>query len=191
MTKDGSRKREIRTLDEARSVDPPDYLLLATPFDTVADLEGFSRNQASGLEQQTTRSIAYSPVFLHDYGPLTALAGGESIIFYGPNNSKVLEVDGIVKNLLSCLIHNEAKQTPNEEDVEELLDRTQTLQDIIDGRKNVHRTSPPNVMEQLGGIKKIVPVLSGYLFKPEIAALCRDRKVTMFTTNGEGFSIKA
>ena len=64
MTKDGSRKREVLTLEEAKSVKSPDYLLLATPFESVADLERFTRRHASGLEQQTTRCIAKSDAFI-------------------------------------------------------------------------------------------------------------------------------
>ena len=187
MTKDRSRKREIRTLDEAKSVAPPDYLMLATPFDMVADLEGFTRNHASGLEQQTTRSISICPVFLEKYGSLTALAGGDSIIFYGPNNLKLLEADGLVKNSV-CLLHNEAKHTPNEEDVDELLARTKLLEEILKDRGRVRRTSPPGIMEELAEITEVVSVLSGFFFKPDIVAKCRQHDITTFTTNGDGFS---
>ena len=64
MTKDSSRKRLIQTLEEAKNVKSPDYLLLATPFESVADLERFTRRHASGLEQQTTRCIAKSDAFI-------------------------------------------------------------------------------------------------------------------------------
>lgn len=115
MTKDGSRKGEVLTLDEAKSVVAPDYLLLATPFDTMADLDGFTRNHASGLEQQTTRSIANNPEFLKDYGVLTALADGDSVTFYYADRTVLMAADGLVKTP-ACLLLNETKHAPDNDD---------------------------------------------------------------------------
>jgi len=190
MTKDGSRVRKVYTLDEAASVKPPDYLLLATPFDTVADLEGFSRNHASGLGQQTTRSIAKDPAFIKQYGTLTALADGEPISFYTADGKPLLEADGLVKNS-ECLLFNEAKHSPCEDDIHSLEARAKTLHDILSDPARIRRTSPPGIMDQLVGVSKVVPVLCGFHFAPRVAALCRQKGVTLITTDGEGFSIRS
>jgi hypothetical protein len=189
MTKDGSRKRGIKTLEEATSVAPPDFLLLATPFDTVADLEGFTRNHASGLEQQTMRSIANNPAFIDKYGALTALADGEPITFYAADNKPLLEADGLVKNSV-CLLFNEAKHAPSPADVEALEARADVLRSVLAHPGNVKRTHPPGMMEQLAGITEVVPVLSGFHFKPTLMELCRQRGVIPVTTDGDGFSSK-
>ena len=190
MTKDGSRKGEVRTLARAKSVKPPDYLLLATPFDTVADLDGFTRNHASGLEQQTTRSIAKNPEFLKEYGVLTALANGDSVTFFAADKSKLLEADGLVKNSV-CLLFNEAKHSPNDDDVVSLDTRTKMLRELLADPARVRRTSPPGIMDELAGITKVVPVLCGFHFAPSVAALCRQHGITPITTDGDGFSIRA
>lgn len=185
MSKEGSRKRGILTLEEAQRVAPPDYLLLATSSDTAADLEGFMRNHASGLEQQATRSIAKSPDFTKEYGPLTALAEGEPIIFYTRNGTVLLEADGLVTNSV-CLLFNEAKHSPNSDDVDSLVSRADVLRGLLAKPANVARTSPPGMMEQLAGIKKVVPVLCGFHFVPSVMALCHERGVSPVTTDGDG-----
>jgi len=190
MTKDGSHKRLVQTLDEAKSVVAPDYLLLATPFDTVADLEGFSRNHASGLEQQTTRSIATNSDFIEEYGDLKALADGDSVIFYAADKSKLLEADGLVKNS-ACLLFNEAKHSPDDDDVVSLDTRTKMLRELLVDPTRVRRTSPPGIMDELVGITKVVPILCGFHFAPSVAALCRQHGITPITTDGDGFSIRA
>ena len=191
MTKDGSRTRLIRTLEDAKSVVPPDHLLLTMPPDTAADLEGFMRNHASGLEQQTTRSIAKSPYFIAQYGPLTALADGETIVFYASDDKPLLEADGLVKNSV-CLLFNEAKHSPSDKDVAALVARKKMLCELLADPERVARTSPPGMMEQLVGIdsEKVVPVLCGYHFAPSVMALCRQRGIRPVTMDGDGFSIK-
>lgn len=190
MTKDGCRKGEVRTLAKAKSILPPDYLLLATPFDTVADLEGFARNHASGLEQQTTRSIAMDPALIKQYGALTALADGEPIIFYTADGKNFFYADGLVKNSV-CLLFNEAKHSPSEDDIHSLDARAKTLHDILSDPTQVRRTSPPGIMDQLVSITKVVPVLCGFHFAPRVKALCRQKGITTISTDGEGFSIRA
>lgn len=181
MTKGGSRKGEVLTLDEAMSVVAPDYLLLATPFDTMADLDGFTRHHASGLEQQTTRSIAKNPEFLKDYGVLTALADGNSVTFYAADKSKLLEADGLVKSSV-CLLLNEARHSPDDDDVLSLDTRTKMLRELLADPARVRRTSPPGIMDELAGITKVVPVLCGFHFAPSVAALCRQHGITPITT---------
>ena len=189
MTKDGSRKRGIVTLEEAKSVAPPDYLLLSTPFDTVADLESFTRNHGSGLEQQTNRSIANNPALCDTYGALTALADGEPITFYAADNKPLLEADGLVKNSV-CLLFNEAKHSPSPDDVKALEARAEFMRTLLANPGNVMRTYPPGMMEQLVGVKEVVPVLSGFRFAPKLMELCRQRGIVPMTTDGNGFSIK-
>ena len=189
MSKDSSRQRLIQTLEEAKCVTAPDYLLLATPFDTVADLKGFTQNHASGLEQQTTRSIAKSPAFMDRYGSLTALADGEPVTFYAHDGMPLLEADGLVKNSV-CLLFNEAKHSPSNNDVAALESRADVLRGLLAKPANVARTSPPGMMEQLAGIKEVVPVLCGYHFAPSVMALCQQRGISPVTTDGDGFSIK-
>lgn len=184
VTKDGGRKRLIQTLDEAKCVIAPDYLLLATPFDTVADLDGFTRDHASGLEQQTTCSIAKDPAFIKQHGSLTALADGEPVIFHASDGKPLLEAGGLVKSSV-CLLFHEAKHSPREDDVQALETRTKMLRELLADPVRVKRTSPPDIMVQLADIREVAPVLSGHHFEPRVRLLCRQLGVTPVTTDGD------
>ena len=120
---------------------------------------------------------------------LTALADGEPVTFYAPDNSELLEADGLVKNT-SCLLFNEAKHSPSKDDVEALESRADVLRGLLAKPGGVKRTYPPSMMEQLAGIKDVVPVLSGYHFELEVMEMCRTRGITPVTTDGDGFSIE-
>ena len=156
----------------------------------LRDLGNFKDNHASGLEQQTTRFILKSPEFLEKYGALSELANGETVYFYAADGKPLLEADGLIKNSV-CLLFNEAKHTPTDSDMKALISRTNRLRSLLAQPDDVDHTSPPGIMEQLAGIRRVVPVLCGFHFSPYVAAACSKRGIIPVTTDGGGFSIIA
>ena len=192
----GSPKRMIRTLEQALSVmnGPGEaHLMLEAAGDmlqsSVYDLERFVKNHASGIEHQTTKAMVRDPDLIEEFGTLELVNDGRAVTFVeASTNSKCLEVDGMVINTAVLLV-NEAKATPKVGDAANTAARLVTLRDIL--RRPSHFTSqPPCVLETIQGVDRVVGVLSGFHFAPEVREACTDNGLRALLTNGEGYSVE-
>ena len=193
VSKDGFEKMAVRSLEQALSGAEGDYLrITSTPWEKIdtrmGNLEGHKENSTISHERVTTLGIASNPDFVAEFGPLTLVAEGESVTFFDHANKAVLEADGIVKNTHMLLL-NDAKHTPTEDDARMLVNRTKTLVDIL---KNAaaYTSHPSYAIDQVAGINAVLPIISGYNFKPSVAHACRRENVRVFAPNGIDYSFR-
>lgn len=188
VSKDGTRKRGVRTFKEATSDTEGDYLLLTT-FDTLDDkvtnLEAHRKNSSNGQERATTRAIATSEHVRKEFGSLTLVCAGESILFYDTDEKPFLEADGIIANTTSVLL-NSLKHSPKLEDVESLVWATKSLERIL-ARPSGFTSDPDGALDAMKGITVVKPFLSGYDFPPNVLEACRIGGVRAMQPNGKDY----
>ena len=101
----------------------------------------------------------------------------------------LLEADGLVAAPASdTLLLNSVKFTPGEEDVDGVLADAAKLQLMLANLGAVS-TRPPGAKEQLRGLSRVAPFLSGSNFSARVEAICRASGVGSVTSNGEGFAV--
>ena len=193
VSKDGTKKRSVRTFQEATIDMVGDYFLLMTPFDTieekVTNLQAHRKNASNGQERATTLAIASCEQVRKEFGPLTLVGEGESITFSDKNDENpnpVLEADGIIANTNSVLL-NSVKHSPKVEDVDSLLWAKVVLEGIL-ARPSSYTSSPTGALEAMKGITTVKPFLSGYDFSPEVLEECRLKDVRPVKPNGKDYS---
>lgn len=190
VSKDGAKKKGVHSLADARSGEASDYLLLTAPFDSLEDdvsnLKRAGVNVSCGLERATTKAILTSPSLIAEFGELRSIADGQGVIFFDHSGKPRLEVDGLVVNS-AVVIVNEAKQTPTLADVSEQVPRKALLECIL-ANPSEYTTKPPGCLNAMAGIAKVVPVISGYNFRPEVEAACQAAGVRSVKTNGRDYS---
>lgn len=192
-SKNGLKKLLVRSLAEAQSGVDGDYLLLTSPFDTldekISNLEGHRLNVSSGHEQATTAGVADSKEMNQEFGSLHVLAGGHSVRFLDATGKDVLQADGLIVNTVVVLL-NEAKNRPSLADVGDQVGRKATLERIL-ADPSSYTTVPPDVLDAMAGVKRVVPVLSGYFFETIVEDECFKTGVRAFKTNGTEYSLAA
>ena len=190
VSKDGLKKKIVRSLSDAQSDVAGDYLLLTAPFDSLEEdvsiLKRNGKRMSSGQEQATTLAIVTSPALRAEFGDLCAIADGHGIVFYDHEGNSTMEVDGLVKNSVVVLV-NEAKNAPTVADVNEQRPR-KALLELILSDPSKYTSSPSGCLEALAGITTVVPVLSGYHFLPEVETACKKAGVRVMKTNGSDYS---
>jgi hypothetical protein len=190
VSKDGARKHGVRSLADALAGTAGDYLLLTAPFDSleedVSNLKRAGTNMSGGQEQATTKAILTSLSLIAEFGELRPIADGQSVIFLDHSGKPRLEVDGLVVNS-TVVIVNEVKQTPTLADVNEQAPRMALLELIL-ANPSAYTTKPPDCLDAMVGITKVIPVISGYNFRPEVEAACKAAGVRCMKTNGSDYS---
>jgi hypothetical protein len=193
VSKDGAKKKGVLSLTDAQSGEASDFLLLTAPFDSIdEDVNNLKRaggNMSSGLEQATTKAMLTSSLLIAEFGELRPIADGQSVTFYDHEGKARLEVDGLVVNSAVVLV-NEAKQTPTLADVSQLAPLRAMLELILSNPLE-YTTKPPDCLNSMIGITKVVPVLSGYCFRPEVEAACKAAGVRCIKTNGQDYSLSS
>ena len=191
VSKDGIKKRAVRTVQDATLDTGGDYLLLRIPFDNLEDnvnnLLAHRKNSASGQEMATTLAIASCDELSTEFGSLMLVGDGGSIIFSDHNGAR-LEVDGLIVNT-SVVLLNSVKHSPKVEDVESLL-TDKTLLEYIIAHPSGFTTIPEGVLKAMEGITQVVPILSGYDFKPAVLDACQARDVRSIRPNGTDYSFR-
>ena len=192
VSKDGLPKRAVLTLSDATLLTAGDYLLLTTPFDTidenVSNLQAHRKNSANGQERATTLAIVSSEQVRRDFGLLTLVCKGESIVFSNESDGRhVLEADGIIANT-EFVILNSVKHSPKEEDVVSLVSAKKMLTKIL-ARPSGYLSEPDGALKEMKGIKKVKPFLSGYDFPPEVLKKCLKHRVQAIKPNGLDYGL--
>lgn len=190
VSKDGAKKKGVQSLADTQSGVAGDYLLLTAPFELldedVSNLKRAGKNMSGGLEQATTKAILTSQSLVTEFGKLRSIADGQGVVFFDHTGKPRLEVDGLFINS-SVVIVNEAKQTPTLEDVNEQAPR-KALLEVILANPSAYTTMPPGCLDAIGGITEVIPVISGYNFRPEVEAACEAAGVRCVKTNGSDYS---
>jgi hypothetical protein len=190
VSKDGVKKKGVHSLADAQSGEVGDCLLLTAPFDSldedVSNLKRAGSNMSGGQEQATTKAILTSPSLISEFGELRSVADGQGIIFFDHSGKPRLEVDGLVVSSAVVLV-NEAKHTPTLADVSEQAPR-KALLELILSNPSVYSTQPRDCLDAMVGITKVIPVISGYFFQPDVEAACRAAGVRCIKTNGFDYS---
>jgi hypothetical protein len=171
------------------------FLLLETPtkFASVQDVKELMasiNNRARAIEVKTTRSIGSNKSVKDQYGELQLINNGESVKFYPKDSSHAyVECDGLIKTADGVLLLNEVKASPKEYDFVDVLTRVEKMDFIL---KDIQSfiSVPPLAVEMLGGIKQVVPFLSGCDFPSELVEKCRTRGINAVETNGIDYSVK-
>ena len=182
----GTKKKGVRSLADAQSGKAGDCLLLMAPFDSLeedgSNLKRAGANTSGGQEQATTMAILTSPLLIAEFGPLRSIADGQSVAFFDHSGKPRLEVDGLFVNS-AVVIVNEAKHTPTLADVSEQVPR-KALLELILANPSAYTTKPPDCLDALAGITKVIPVISGFFFRPDVEEACKTAGVRCMKTNG-------
>jgi hypothetical protein len=182
--------RVVTSLAEAISASQQDntYLLLNDPVDLllqdVSVLKGGEKNRGTGLEQQTTKALVSDPSLLSQYGNLSVVNGGHPVVFQ--KGDFKFEVDGLVRNGRQLLL-NEAKWTPQEGNVDELLATATRLKQVLRDPSG-YTSEPEGALAELMGLEEVVPVLSGFCFSPSVKQKAASSEVRCVHTNGRGYA---
>jgi hypothetical protein len=188
-------REHILTLEDAAlaAADIHSVLLLESPTtfasaEDVNKLKSAINNRVRAIEVKTTRSIGSNAVVKEKYGDLQLINHGESVKFYFKGDKDAfLECDGLIKTSVSALL-NEVKVSPKEVDLEDVLSRASKLELIL-----IHPShfvsEPPPVLQELNGVKRVVPFLSGCDFSHMLVNKCSLRGVHAVETNGSDYSV--
>ena len=95
-------------------------------------------------------------------------------------------MDGLVVNS-AVVIFNEVKQTPTLVDVCMQAPRKTLLEHIL-SNPSAFTTKPRNCLDAVAGVTKVVPIISGYNFHPDVEAACTAAGVRCVKTNGSDYS---
>jgi len=190
------RLSAITSLAEAVSASQQDgtFLLLDNPADELREdlsvLKGGEKNRATGLEQQTTKTLVSDATFQREFGNLSLVNGGEPVEIRGTGDSNIaFEVDGLVRNSKQLLL-NSAKWTPTEGDVTEVCDTASRLRQVLESLSD-YETVPEGALAEVEGLTEVVPVLSGYCFAEGVKQKAKSRGVRCVHTDGKGFAVEA
>jgi hypothetical protein len=188
-------REHVLTLEDAAvaAADTHSFLLLESPTnfasaEDVNKLKAAINNRARAIEVKTTRSIGSNAVVKDKYGDLQLINHGESVKFYfkGDENA-FLECDGLIKTSVSALL-NEVKASPKEADLKDVLSRASKLELILtDPSRFV--SDPPPALEELIGVKRVVPFLSGCDFSRALVNECSLQRINAVETNGSDYSV--
>jgi hypothetical protein len=161
----------------------------------LADVRGFMKSVSTALETATTRALARDAVLESALGGrLVAVNAGELVKLElrsarGRRPAVLLEADGLVAAPgAGALLLNSVKVTPADEDVDAVLQAASTLEHMLANLDAVS-TLPPAAREQLRGLVRVVPFLSGSNFSARVEAVCRADGVGTSRPDGEGFAV--
>jgi hypothetical protein len=187
----------LLTLEDAvvAATDTDSFLLLESPFkmasaeDMKAIITSLTKIRARAIVMNTTRYIFSDPVVKDNYGDLQLINHGESVQFYLKGHSKpTLECCGLIKTTSASALLNEVKVSPKMEDVDDVLECASTLSSILQKHK-FFVSHPPQVLEELNGVQRVVPFLSGRDFSREVINKCSLLGVNTVETNGSDYSV--
>jgi hypothetical protein len=181
------------TLEDAAvaATETDSFLLFEGPYnrasaEDIDKLKSLINNQA---RVKTTRSIFSNPVVKANYGELQLINLGESVQFSRQGSKfPFLECDGLIKTSTSALL-NEVKASPKMEDVDDVLDRAGKLLQIL-RKPYLYVSKPSNALEELNGLQRVVPFLSGCDFSREVVNKCSLLGVNTVETNGSDNSVR-
>ena len=188
-------EEHILTLEDAVAAmaETHSVLILESPtkFASAKDLNKLKspiNNRARAIEVKTTRSIGSNAVVKDKYGDMQLINHGESVKFYfmGDENA-FLECDGLIKTSVSALL-NEVKASPKEEDLVDVLIRARKLEVILKD-PSYFFSDPFSALQELNGVKRVVPFLSGCDFSSMLVDKCSLRGVNAVETNGSDYSV--
>ena len=206
VSKNGVPLAAVRTLAEAQSGAADDTLRLTAPFDAleedVSNLKGYRKSASSGHERATTLAMVESKELQKEFGKLSAVAKGESVVIRR-GKEDVAEFDGLARNTDRILLCS-AKHAPTEGDVNELVARAARLERILEqpagytactfeGPENSvgnYELAPCEALEEMAGLTKVTPVLAGYDVKPPVLRACASIGVRVFSPNGVDYSLR-
>jgi hypothetical protein len=169
-------------------------LCFSRSFDgEVAGLRGFVKSVSTALELATTRALARNEGLAGALGGrLVAVNAGELVHLTLAVRSRPavqLEADGLVAAPgAGVLLLNSVKVSPADEDLDALLADADTLQRML-GSLDAVTTQPPGAKEQLRGLLRVAPVLSGANFSARVEAACLASGVGSARPDGEGFAV--
>ena len=168
------------------------YLWLEQPDSTrlkdIRNLKRARNNVATGLEVQTTRTLASDRNAAKAFGPLAALNDAHSVTFLDKDGIDLLEVDGICVSS-QLVVMNEVKATPSLYDVEELIKRGRLLSLLL-ASPDDYVTKPAEVKEKLEKCRDVRLALSGYNFQEQVQAQAWKKQMWVIRTNGEAFEAR-
>mmetsp|Transcript_16314 Transcript_16314/g.32230 ORF Transcript_16314/g.32230 Transcript_16314/m.32230 type:complete len:524 (-) Transcript_16314:97-1668(-) len=200
ILEDGTFKTRstIKSLPEAVNASKVQDTFLYTGYTLdkrVQDLENTDDNRAEWLEQQTTRAIVRDESIRMEFGDVCLVNNGASVEFRkAGRKDKFLECDGLVKNT-DTLILNEAKAKPVKDHIDTLVGKANKLVGKVDKLKMVleepdnYRSTPADAIDEIKGLKNVVPVLSGYLFEQVIQQSAREHSIRCMRPDGTGYSM--
>uniref|UniRef100_A0A7S0YR23 Uncharacterized protein n=1 Tax=Hemiselmis tepida TaxID=464990 RepID=A0A7S0YR23_9CRYP len=200
ILEDGTFKTRstIKSLPEAVNASKVQDTFLYTGYTLdkrVQDLENTDDNRAEGLEQQTTRAIVRDESIRREFGDVCLVNNGASVVFRkAGHKDKFLECDGLVKNT-DTLILNEAKAKPVKDHVDALVGKPDKVLGKVDKLKMVleapgnYSSTPVDAIDEIEGLKNVVPVLSGYLFEQVIQQSAREHSIRCILPDGTGYSM--
>jgi hypothetical protein len=188
-------REHLLTLEDAAvaAADTQCVLLLESPTnfasaEDVNKLKSAINNRARAIEVKTTRSIGSNAVVKDKYGDLQLINLGESVKFYLAGDKKAfLECDGLIKTSDSALL-NKVKASPKEEDLYDVLSRVIKLESILI-EPSSFVSDPPQALQELNGVKRVVPFLSGCDFPRTLVNKCSLRGVNTVETNGSDYTV--
>ena len=194
VSSDGAVLQELTTLEQAveASRDGSARLHASRSFgDDLEAVRGFVGNSATALEQRSTRALARDAGVLRMCGPLRAVNSAEHVTISLRRGGALvlqLEADGIVANSHIALL-NSAKHAPSLDHVDDVVNAAAKLELMLANFAGV-TTQPPEAREQLRGLARVVPFLSGDRFSAGVVARCREKGVGFARPDGTGFAVE-
>lgn len=190
MNKGLQRIGMITTVQEAVAASkvPGTHLLVATTFSemqgVVRKLQSANDNDATGLEYEMTHSIVCDETYLSRFGKLHLINGGRSFTVKNKNESEAeTEFDGAVGNS-TVLLLLEVKRAANVADVAQVKNAWDFMSKVLQAPGD-YESEPPHVMEELSGLKLIVPILGAYNFPLQVIRECEKENIECRTSNGK------
>jgi hypothetical protein len=193
----GVSRQLVLTLEEAKdaAASTDSFLLLerSPKFGKAEDVKRLManiNNRERAIEVKTTRSICNDQSMKDLYGEMQLINDGESVKFYRTGLDVThMECDGLIKTADGGLLLNEVKSSPKQEDIESVLDRIGKMKLILNDPL-LYFSDPPLALENLIGVKRVIPFLSGCDFPNELVKKCRNLGIHAVETNGSDYSVK-
>jgi hypothetical protein len=183
--------------------------LLCTSYpDWAKEFFKYRTSQSTGLEREIVKGIQSDEQARQTFGSLTALFEGESYAFQGavfdsegnlvlgkdgkPKTRTVMEVDGLLTtpdpSILLCV---EAKSTPTDWDVKQVVVRAAVLGKVMDSSNPLHITNFPSELEpsRSTGSVHIVMLLGGGSFSPQTLRAAKQAHVVPVVRSGASFTL--
>ena len=151
--------------------------------ESLADFFGTADFATSGTFTPTTGSASTVKVIFDEaYSEQFGIAGtNPAVLGKASDFGESVTVGG-------TLLLNSVKVTPADEDVDAVLQAASTLEHMLANLDAVS-TLPPAAREQLRGLVRVVPFLSGSNFSARVEAVCRADGVGTSRPDGEGFAV--
>ncbi len=196
MNDGGATLSIITTMKTARAAMavPKTRLTLDIPYaslpDDVSKLNGYVDNEASSLEVQTTLAIARDDTFANEYGTLELVNEGRGVTFYRASDTNhanpLFQIDGLVKNS-TVLLMNKTKMRLHEADAQLIASLAGRLQDALKNPDG-YTTQPEDVLSEIAGLDKVVPIASTNGCKPGAKDKCAELGIHLVMPDGSGFA---